>query len=196
MNKEQLYGAATALLTTHPMAGAQANALRGILEQCEQRSLNAGALLCKEGDPGKDVYFLLRGSVEILKRDSKGIDRELGHIDAPALLGHMSLVDHSTRSATCKVKERAVVASLSRADYSRLYSSPDAQGRTLRRLLIASMADQLSSGNAQLQNIIAPLLDKAAASQPAAEQGLADALSPEELTALSGTYQGWAPTED
>jgi len=196
MNKDQLHGAATALLTTHPMTGAQSGALREILEQCEQRSLNPGALLCKENEPGKDIYFLLRGSVEVLKRDSKGIDRELGHINAPALLGHMSLVDHSARSATCKVKEQAVVASLARKDYTRIYSSTDAQGRTLRRLLIASMADQLSSGNAQLQNIIAPLLKKSDAPTPTSEQTIAEALSPEELTALSGTYQGWAPTED
>jgi len=189
MNRSQLHGSASALLDAHPMTGTDAAALQDLLERCTQRSLNPGALLCREDDAGAEIYFLLRGTVEVLKRDSKGIDRALGTIGAPAILGHMALADRSPRSATCKVTDDAVIAALSTEEYTRVYSDAGPEGRTLRRLLLASMADQLASGNEQLRLLIAPLLEDTG------DRSSAEQFSEDELAAISGTYQGWGPHE-
>lgn len=150
-------------------------------ERCQQRSLNPGALLCKEGQVGTSLYFLLRGAVEVFRRDPQGFDRELGVIHSPAVIGHMSLVDRSKRSATCRVSRSALVAELDYGTYQQIYSSPDAQGRSLRRLLMASMADQLASGNERMRALIAPLPD-AGDGEPPTEEALA---------AASSAYEGW-----
>ena len=189
MNRSQLHGSASALLDAHPLSGTDTAALQALLERCDQRALNPGALLCREDDDGSEVYFLLRGAVEVLKRDSKGIDRDLGLIAAPAILGHMALVDRSPRSATCKTTETTVIAALSAEEYTRVYSNAGPEGRTLRRLLLASMADQLASGNEQLRLLLSPLLDA-----PEGEP-INEAFSEDELASISGTFQGWGPNE-
>jgi len=58
-------------------------------------TLPRGAVVFREGDPGKDMYVLLQGTVEI----SVGGDIvELAH--SGALLGEMALIDSGWRSAT------------------------------------------------------------------------------------------------
>lgn len=62
-------------------------------------TLPRGAVVFREGDPGKDMYVLLQGTVEI----SVGGDVvELAY--AGALVGEMALVDSSSRSATAKTR--------------------------------------------------------------------------------------------
>jgi len=58
-------------------------------------TLPRGAVVFREGDPGKDMYVLLKGTVEI---SVSGQVVELAY--AGALLGEMALVDSSARSAT------------------------------------------------------------------------------------------------
>jgi CRP/FNR family cyclic AMP-dependent transcriptional regulator len=182
MNADQLRESAAALLAAHPLAGDDADSLARILADCRQRTVRPGGLLCREGQGGTELYFLLRGEVEVLKRDPEGFSRELSVIPAPALLGHMSLVDRSARSATCRAVSDVVVAALPYQDYLRLYTDPGEAGQALRRLLIASMVDQLDRGNRTLAGLISP------ASAPPPEE---DKLNSQELLALSGEFEGW-----
>lgn len=62
-------------------------------------TLPRGAVVFREGDPGKDMYVLLQGTVEI---SVGGEVVELAY--AGTLLGEMALVDSSSRSATAKTR--------------------------------------------------------------------------------------------
>jgi len=176
MNQADLLDCASELLALHAFRGADEHDLLALLNQCALRELEAGTVLCEEDTPGEELYFLLEGTVEVLKRDPRGQDRSLGVIEAPAILGHMSLVDRSKRSATCRAGEALLVAALDRPRFNHLFGAPSAEGSALRRLLAASIADQLARGNARLRALIAPDEEE---------------ISAEQVMAVEGQFSGW-----
>ncbi len=150
------------ILTSHPYAGGRAADLALVLQRCSEARLSDGDVVCVEGDKGEDLYFLVHGTVRVLKRGPTGEDKELAQVAAPALLGHMSVIDHSARSATCVAAGPCQVMSLDRKTYSLLLTESSARGTALRRLLLSSLTRQLVSGNARLQALLRdPRVDEA-----------------------------------
>jgi CRP-like cAMP-binding protein len=63
-----------------------------------------GATLFLEGMPGEVLYVILKGSVDILKRQAGG-EGKLASLGPGDFLGEMSLIDDALRSASAKVAE-------------------------------------------------------------------------------------------
>mgnify|MGYP003693975307 CR=1 FL=1 len=82
--------------------------LRGLtpqhVEQLAQASVGqkvaAGHALMNEGDRPSGLVFLLQGGVEIFKHGPDGQRQSLAKLDAPTLLGEMSLITDRPSSAT------------------------------------------------------------------------------------------------
>ena len=91
-----------------------------------------------------------------VKTDPRGRLHELAALSSPALLGHMALLERTKRSATCMTKTPVRLAVLSRDSYDSLLYEPSGAGRAMRRLLLASLAGQLSSGNERLRKMLEP----------------------------------------
>ena len=74
------------------------------IEQLAQASVGqkvaAGHALMNEGDRPSGLVFLLQGGVEIFKHGPDGQRQSLAKIDAPTLLGEMSLITDRPTSAT------------------------------------------------------------------------------------------------
>ena len=64
------------------------------------RNIAAGHALMTEGDRPTGLVLLLEGRVEILKRGRDGQQQSLGKVDAPTVLGEMSLITERPTSAT------------------------------------------------------------------------------------------------
>jgi len=180
MTPRELLDCASRLIALHRYRGADANDLIALLNRLPRRQYGQWESLCKEGEAGDELFFLLRGAVEVLKEDTGGQERPLGTIKAPAILGHMSLVDRSARSATCRAMGPVVVATLDRAGFDALFDEHTAEGSTLRRLLAASIADQLAQANAHLRDLIAP-----------ADGDVSDA----QVMTVKGHLRGWHVAE-
>ena len=58
-----------------------------------------GETLCKEGEPGNEVFILLTGEVKILKHEPEG-ERFIGTEKAGGFIGEMAVLDPAPRSAT------------------------------------------------------------------------------------------------
>lgn len=150
----QLLQHAAAFLTATPVRGVTPMALASVLGATTLRRHNEGDVLCAEGDPGNELFFLMDGNIRVSRKDSRGVDRELAVLSAPALLGHMSLVDKSPRSATCATLGRAVVGVLDRRRYNSLLTEPSERGMALRRVLCASLTRQLVGANERVRALL------------------------------------------
>ena len=62
--------------------------------------VNAGQNVLREGDNPSGLFLLMKGTVEILKRTRDGGTQSLGTVEAPTVLGEMSLLTARPRSAT------------------------------------------------------------------------------------------------
>ncbi len=148
--------AAARLLETHRCEGVRVEDMLAMVAGCEQRSLGDGQVLCTEGEPGASLFILIQGRIRVMKKDPRGNQRELAVLDAPALLGHMSLVDGSPRSATCLAAGPVQLVEMSRRVYDFRIGELGPPGTALRRLLLSSLTRQLVRGNAQLDALLSP----------------------------------------
>ena len=62
--------------------------------------VNAGHNVLREGDNPSGLFLLMKGTVDILKRTRDGGTQSLGTVEAPTVLGEMSLITERPHSAT------------------------------------------------------------------------------------------------
>lgn len=154
MNPQKVADWAVRLLIANPYPGKSQRELVEIINACRLQRFSNDQTILSEGEPGEELYFLMEGEVEVLKRDVTGEERSLVVMQAPTMFGHMSLVDGSARSATCRAKGEVDVAVLSRQTYLDLMSRSHPVGTSLRRLMLSTLTRQLVDGNARLFALI------------------------------------------
>ncbi len=169
--------AARFLLASHALGPELQHELEAIIHGCFSHRAEPGDLICQEGAPSQDLYFLLEGQVQVRMRDYLGVEQDLAQLQAPTMFGHMGLIDGSSRSATCLALTPARVNIMDRDHYQRIVDDPGPRGDMFRRLLLSAMNRQLSTGNQALLRLL---------SQP--EEQASDARS---LRRISGTLEGW-----
>jgi CRP-like cAMP-binding protein len=173
---------AKALLESTHQRGVEPDQLSEVLDRCEDRRLQPGMVVCKEKKEANELFFLLEGAVSVIKTDPRGRLHELAALSAPALLGHMALIERTQRSATCMTKTPVHLRVLERDAYESLLKEPSGAGRAMRRLVLGALAKQLASGNARLRDLLAP---------EAEEQQSDDTTTEGQLVATTAALEGW-----
>lgn len=79
--------------------------LEELLEKCEIVSMEAGRLICAEGEGADKVYVILEGKVKVYKKDEEGNEMEIATLDKGSMFGEMALFDKGVRSASVKTVE-------------------------------------------------------------------------------------------
>ena len=186
------------IVAHHSFPGASHAAIERVLNLGELQHFDHGATLCAEGKPGNELFFLVRGNISVLRRDGTGTDRVLSDMTCPNVFGHMSVIDGSMRSATCKANGPVEVVILPRQMVDRLIGEGSIAGVALRRLLVASLCDQLSQANGFVRKIVLDHSTAAAAHTPNAAP--ATPAKPrrqaEDLRTLTAALGGWETNLD
>lgn len=176
-----VHDAARTLLMTHALGIELADDLAAIIEGCFAHRAEAGDIVCREGEPARDLYFLLEGSVLVRMRDYLGVEQDLAVLHAPTMFGHMALIDGSPRSATCLAASDARIHLLGRDAYHALVEDQGSRGEMFRRLLLTAMNRQLTAGNRALRELLAGTEDSAEDTR--------------RLHRITGTLEGWEREE-
>lgn len=102
----------------YPSYNAQKELTERFLEHCHRRSYPAKQLIIREGDPSRDLYYIISGSVTVQVEDSKGREIVLAYLNPGDFFGELGLFDEDTkRSAFVRAKEKCEIAQIS---YERL----------------------------------------------------------------------------
>jgi len=180
------------IVAHHSFPGASHAAIERVLAKGDCKQLPHGALLCREGDPGSELFFLVRGNITVLRKDGNGEDRILSDMTCPCVFGHMSVIDGSRRSASCRANGPVEFVTLTRAQVDILLADGSAAGVALRRLLIASLCDQLSSANGFVRKLV---LDHTDGNDPSIQKPTGTTSKPREadndLRTLTAKLGGW-----
>jgi CRP/FNR family transcriptional regulator, cyclic AMP receptor protein len=118
------------------------------VEQLAQASVNrtvaSGHALLNEGDRPSGLVFLLQGQVEILKLGQNGQRQALARLDAPTLLGEMSLVTDRPSVATVMAITQCDYQLLTKPQFQRLIASESLAAYKLVVVIAGVLAERLA----------------------------------------------------
>ena len=86
----------------------------------KERRLRKGEVLCREGDPGDEMFFVRTGTVIISKNVKGHVDQVLARGGPGDFFGEMALFDRLPRSATIQAETNATLMELNRDNLERL----------------------------------------------------------------------------
>ncbi|HEY1086119.1 MAG TPA: cyclic nucleotide-binding domain-containing protein [Archangium sp.] len=89
----------------------------------EERKWEVGEHICNEGEPGRTLYVIREGEVEVMRRSAAGVNQSIVKLGPGECFGEMALVELQPRSATCVVRKRAVTYSLTNPELWNLYKA-------------------------------------------------------------------------
>jgi CRP-like cAMP-binding protein len=109
----------------------------GALELCE---MDAGAVVFKEGACGRELYVILDGEVEVLRRSKGGHETRVAILGPGDWFGEMSVLDVLPRSATTRVLAPSRLIKMTAHELDALYR------RDMRSyaLLVLNIAREIS----------------------------------------------------
>jgi CRP-like cAMP-binding protein len=118
------------------------------IEQLAQAAVGqrvaAGHALINEGDRPSGLVFLLQGSVEVFKHGPDGQRQSLAKVDAPTLLGEMSLITERASSATVIALSECELQLLTRAQFQRLIAADSIAAYKLVMTIAGVLAERLA----------------------------------------------------
>lgn len=169
------------LMKMYPFPGSDVTGMIELLDAGYRMEFEHGNTICSEGEPAHCMYILTWGKVGVIRSDFSGRSRRVATMHSPSVFGHMSMVDGSKRSATCVAEGKVAVIVVDREVYTQLVSAPTLAGRTLRRMLLSSLTDQLAKGNKRLRELTGGTVT----------QELTDDETAEHMIEVSSKLEGW-----
>ncbi len=128
-----------------------------IYQLTEDVSLGAGQVLFAEGSAGDAAFVIVRGDVEVVKKDRTGHERLLARLGPGAVLGEMSLIRDATRSAGTRTTTAANLLRLPAPPFHALIG----QGNVAVLKVIHNFARVLSKRLVAVDDRVLELLGKA-----------------------------------
>ncbi len=120
----------------------------GIFQECDEqclslvfnsmksKKLREGETLFNAGDPGEEMFVIVKGAVSIFILDKSGEEIILTNLEEGTCFGEMSIIDKETRSASCRALEETELLALHAEDYSNIiHTMPEAATGIMNKML-------------------------------------------------------------
>ncbi|MFN5698867.1 MAG: cyclic nucleotide-binding domain-containing protein, partial [Cyanobacteriota bacterium] len=140
------------LLASHPLFAELLPAdLDCLLAHSRPVVFAAGEAIVEEGAPGRSLYQLIRGRVEVLKQGQSGRKLHVAELGAGEVFGEMTLFQGLPRSATVRALEETRLLRLDRAGVAELLGRDPALLERFAELVSTRRAELASLGREELQ---------------------------------------------
>lgn len=105
------------LLKSHPLMGAATNNgafINEITRVIQIKLYKQGDVVIKEGDPAKAMFFVIKGSIQIVSEDGEFVVCEMNE---GSFFGEIGILFDANRTATVVCKTKCVLAVLKREEF-------------------------------------------------------------------------------
>ena len=106
------------------------------------KNLDKGALIYKQGSPGRSVCFVVQGELSVIKRADDG-DVNIATVGKGESVGEIAIIDGLTRSADVLAITEASVLILKQKDFDNLVAEQPAIGVKVLKSLAKSLSRTL-----------------------------------------------------
>ena len=133
--------------------------LAGVMRE---QNFPAGTEILREGEPGDEMYLLLRGSVDVLKTTPYGDRYVTASLNDSyhCSFGEMALIDRGKRSATVRAKTECRTLALGYAAFQRFCREHPTIGLELLMSISATLVHDLRMENENLRIVYQALIEE------------------------------------
>lgn len=140
--------------------GLDKDVLKPFVDGLEVAEMSAGSTVFKEGDNGREMFLILGGEVEVLRKSKRGHETRVAILGPGDWFGEMSILDVLPRSATTRVLAPAELLRLGAHDLDALYRR-DLKAYSLLVLNIArEMSRRLRVADGLLADMVSSVMDE------------------------------------
>lgn len=125
-----------------------------VLAACEERLLVAGEDLFLEADQGESLFIVQSGRVVIYKNIRGEVDRVLATLGPGDVIGELSFIDRSRRSAGSRTTEQSEFLVLSATEFGKLGRTHPRIAAGLYRNLASIVAARLRTTNERYREAV------------------------------------------
>jgi CRP/FNR family cyclic AMP-dependent transcriptional regulator len=119
----------------------------------------AGMIVFREGDEARDMFVLVEGELEVVKKSHRGIDARVAMLGPGDWFGEMSVVDVQPRSATVRTLAPSRLMRITSADLDGLYRYDVKSYAIIVLNLARELSRRLRVADGILADFIANVLD-------------------------------------
>jgi len=112
----------------------------------EERRIEPGKDVFREGDPGDAVYLIVKGSVCVFTGGGDRPERVLSELGTGACIGEMAVLDASPRSATVRALERTRTLRVPGEGFKRVMAERPEMSQAIVAELVKRMRGMMSQG--------------------------------------------------
>jgi CRP-like cAMP-binding protein len=140
--------------------GLSDDVLRTFVGALEVNELPSGAVVFREGESGRELYVILDGEVEVLRKSKRGHETRVAILGPGDWFGEMSVLDVLPRSASTRVLAPTHLLRLTAHDLDALYRR-DMRSYALVVLNIArELSRRLRVADGLLADVVTNVLDE------------------------------------
>lgn len=123
--------------------------LAAVVEEMREANFSSGQVVFGRGDPGKDIYLVLKGRVRLSVLTAEGRELSFAHAEAGQIFGEIAVLDGGERTADATTVGKMTALTLSKAALQRLMDS----NIGLRQGVIRFLCSRLREADQQLEGI-------------------------------------------
>jgi len=113
-----------------------------------------GQTIIREGDVGNHMLLMIRGEVEILKKNLLGVQQEMASVLPGMTLGEMSMIDGEPRFASCVAVRETVFATLTRDNMAKIILEKPSLGAKVLVKLVTMLSQRLRQTSVKLLQLM------------------------------------------
>ncbi len=118
-----------------------------IASEMKRREYGAGELIFREGDPGDELFVILKGGVSIYLVNKENEEVALSEMAEGNFFGEMSIIELAPRSANCRVIEDSVFLVMHVDDFMRImHTMPECAVNIMNRMLSITVQRLMNVG--------------------------------------------------
>lgn len=123
------------------VAGLDRVALARLVAHIEPQPIEAGAVVCEQGDPSEALYIIVRGRFGVFVRADAGTERRISSLGPGDYFGEISMIDGKPRSATVTSVEPMKVLAVPHQGFQMVIDDDPGFARHLLKTLCARLRE-------------------------------------------------------
>ena len=109
--------------------------------QIKKQTYALGHVLFRHGDLASSCFLISAGEIDLSRTDASGVDKKFAKVGKGEILGEMSMIGDTPRTATATVSKEMEAAEISKEEFEAQLERLNPFMRRLMRLIVQRLRD-------------------------------------------------------